>query len=235
MKLKNDPDYVPSIFVYSKKSASSSNESVSRCKRLMQRREHQYSASLQTRKSTTRTTTTPVATVTDNLPEEERDEENNDPQLQGATIMDREVEEERDRRNDDLQGATAAETDEQSEGSLCTEINNTDQPSITCSNCESNFELLQTMKETILSQQDLIQNLSSFVAANGHQQIQTISSQEEFISTLQASLRQSKLSPAAKLKDDNEQTRFYTGLSSYVLFKSLSNLLASVCKKQNTN
>ena len=91
------------------------------------------------------------------------------------------------------------------------------------------------MKETILSQQDLIQNLSSFVAANGHQQIQTISSQEEFISTLQASLRQSKLSPAAKLKDDNEQTRFYTGLSSYVLFKSLSNLLASVCKKQNTN
>ena len=72
MKLKNDPDYVPSVFVYSNKSASSSNESVSRCKRLMQRREHQYSASLQTRKSTTRTTTTPFATVTDNLPEEER-------------------------------------------------------------------------------------------------------------------------------------------------------------------
>ena len=56
------------------------------------------------------------------------------------------------------------------------------------------------MKETILSQQDLIQN---FVSANEHQQIQTILSQEEFISTLQAS------SPAAKLKDDNEQTRFY--------------------------
>ena len=91
------------------------------------------------------------------------------------------------------------------------------------------------MKETILSQQDLIQNLSSFVAANEHQQIQTISSQEEFISTSQASLRQSKLSPAAKLKDDNEQTRFYTGLSSYALFKSLSNLLASVCQKQNAN
>ena len=42
--------------------------------------------------------------MTDNLPEEERDEENNDPQLQGAT-MDREVEEERGRRNEDLQGA----------------------------------------------------------------------------------------------------------------------------------
>ena len=51
---------------------------------------------------------------------------------------------------------------------------------------------------------------------------------------MQANLRQS-LSPAAKLKDDNEQTRFYTGLSSYALLKSLSNLLASVCKKQNTN
>ena len=75
---------------------------------------------------------------------------------------------------------TAAETDKQSEGSLCTEINNTDQ---LCSNCESNYELLQTMKETILSQQDLIQNLSSFFAVNEHQQIQTISSQEEFIST----------------------------------------------------
>lgn len=90
------------------------------------------------------------------------------------------------------------------------------------------------MKETILSQQNLTQNLS-FVAANQHQQMQTISSQEEFVSTLQASLRETKLSPAAKLKDDDEQTRFYTGLSSYTLFNSLSNLLASVCKKQNTN
>ena len=44
------------------------------------------------------------------------------------------------------------------------------------------------MKETILSQQDLTQNLS-FVAANQHQQMQTISSQEKFVSTLQASLR----------------------------------------------
>ena len=181
MKLKNDRDYVPSVFVYSNKTASSNSESVSRCK---QRHEHQYSASrLQTRKSTTQTTTTPLATVTENyhnLPEEERDEENNDPQ--GAT-MDREIEE-RDERNDDLQGATATDADEQSEGSLCTEIDDTDQPSITCSNCESNFELLRTMKETILSQQDLIQNLSSFVAANQPQQTQTNSSQEEFISTL---------------------------------------------------
>ena len=61
------------------------------------------------------------------------------------------------------------------------------------------------MKETILSQQNLTQNLS-FVAANQHQQMQTISSQEEFVSTLQASFRESKLSPAAKLKDDDEQT-----------------------------
>lgn len=65
--------------------------------------------------------------------------------------------------------------------------------------------------------------------------MQTISSQEEFVSTLQASLRETKLSPTAKLKDNDEQTRFYTGLSSYTLFNSLSNLLASVCKKQNTN
>ena len=52
----------------------------------MQRRKHQYFASLQTRKSTTRTTTTAFATVNGNLPEEERNEENNDPQLQGATM-----------------------------------------------------------------------------------------------------------------------------------------------------
>ena len=54
----------------------------------MQWREHQYSASLQTRHI--RTTTTPFATVTENyhsLPEE-RDEENSN--SQGAT-MDREV------------------------------------------------------------------------------------------------------------------------------------------------
>ena len=53
--------------------------------------------------------------------------------------MDREVEE-RDKLND-MQGATSV-ADEQFEGSLCTEIDNTDQPSITCSNYESNFELL---------------------------------------------------------------------------------------------
>ena len=129
-----------------------------------------------------------------------------------------------------MQGGTSV-ADEQSEGSLHTEI---DYTSITCSNCESNFELLQTMKETILSQQDLIQNLS-FVAANQHQEMQTISSREEFVFTFQVSLRESKLSTAAKLKDDDEQTRFYTGLSFYMLFNSLSNLLASVCKKQNTN
>ena len=144
--------------------------------------------------------------------------------------MDREAKE-RDKQSDDPQGATDSKTDEQSEGSSCTRINNTDQPSITCSSCRSNLELLQTMKESILSQQDQIQNLS-FIAANQHQQIQTISSQKEFISTLQASL---KLSLAAKLKGDDEQTRFYTGLSSHVLFNCLSNLLASICKKRNTN
>ena len=126
--------------------------------------------------------------------------------------MDRE-EKERDKLND-LQGAVA---DEQSEESLCTEIGDTNQPSITCSNCERYFESLQTKKETVLSQQNLTQNLS-FFAVNQHQQMQTISSQEEFISILQDSLRKSK---AAKLKDDDEQTRFYTGLSSYTLFNSL--------------
>ena len=212
MKLKNDPDYVPSIFVYSKKTASDSSESMSRCNRLMQRREHQYSVSLQARKRTTRMTSTA----------EERDKQNNDPH--GAT-MDREVEE----QHDELPGVT--DGNEQSEGSLCAEIDNSDQFSPTCSNCESNLKLLQTLKETIVSQQDQLQNLSSFVADNQHQ-VQTISSQKEIILTLQASLRQSKLSPAGKLKDDNKQTKFYTGLSSFALFSSLSNLLASVCKKK---
>ena len=74
MKLKNDPDYVPSVFVYSNKTVSSSSESVSRCKHLVQhlvqRHGHQYSASLQTRHTRT---TIPFATVTENsysLPEE---------------------------------------------------------------------------------------------------------------------------------------------------------------------
>ena len=48
---------------------------------------------------------------------------------------------------------------------------------------------------------------------------------------LQASLRPPKFSPAAKLKDDNEQTGFYTGLSSFALFSSLLNLLTSVCNQ----
>ena len=39
-KLRNDPDYVPSIFTFS--SAASNREKVSRYKRLMQRRERQY-------------------------------------------------------------------------------------------------------------------------------------------------------------------------------------------------
>jgi len=53
VKLKNDPDYVPSVFVHSTdKTKASSAEKVSRCKRLMKRREHQFAAKQQQRCST---------------------------------------------------------------------------------------------------------------------------------------------------------------------------------------
>ena len=61
------------------------------------------------------------------------------------------------------------------------------------------------MEKTISSQQELIKILTSVLAANQHQQMQTISSQEEFISTLQVSLNESKLSPAAKPKNNDVQ------------------------------
>ena len=41
-KLPHDPDYVPSIFVYSATNQSTSHESVARSERLMNRRERQY-------------------------------------------------------------------------------------------------------------------------------------------------------------------------------------------------
>ena len=65
--------------------------------------------------------------------------------------------------------------------------------------------------------------------------MQTITLQESFISQLQASLKEATLSPTAKLMNDNEQTHYFTGLSSYALFESLSNLLTSAFKKINSN
>jgi len=56
--------------------------------------------------------------------------------------------------------------------------------------------------------------------------------QENFISQLQASLKEGTLSPAAKLMNDDERLQY---LSSYALFDSLSNLLTSAFKKINTN
>ena len=44
VKLRNDPDYVPSVFVYSGKATATTSRNVSRCKRLMQRHERQYAA-----------------------------------------------------------------------------------------------------------------------------------------------------------------------------------------------
>ena len=164
----------------------------------MQRCEHQYSASLQMRKSTTLS-----CTMNANLLEEERDE-SNDPQLLGATM-------DRDRREINrmmihkelhiLKMMSSLLKGRYVLGS--TTLTN---PVLHVQTVKVTLNYL-TMRETILSQQDLIQNLSGFVAADQHQQIQTISSQAEFISTLQASLRQLKLFPAAKLKGDDEQTR----------------------------
>ena len=55
MKLKNDPDYVPSVFVHSTdKTKASSAGKVSRCKRLMKRRERKYAAKQQQRCTTER-------------------------------------------------------------------------------------------------------------------------------------------------------------------------------------
>ena len=52
---------------------------------------------------------------------------------------------------------------------------------------------------------------------------------------MQASLKEATLSPAAKLINDDEQTHYFTGLSSYSLFDSLSNLLTSAFKKMDIN
>ena len=67
--------------------------------------------------------------VTDNLPEEEREQQAE--------------------QNGELHGVT--DTNKQSEGSLCTEIENSDQFSASSSNCEKNFKLHQTMKENVFS------------------------------------------------------------------------------------
>ncbi|XP_065911107.1 uncharacterized protein [Dysidea avara] len=115
--------------------------------------------------------------------------------------------------------------------------------------CEGNNELLQKlegMEQTILSQQELIANLSFLLNAKQQHvetsvssalqtQMQTITLQENFISQLQASLKEATLSPAAKLMNDDEQMHYFTGLSSYALFESLSNLLTSAFKKINSN
>ena len=215
MKLENDPDYVPSIFVYSDKTSSSTSSSVSRCKRLMQRRERQYHAKRQKDGATKQTTTsTPPVTEQTDQPE----------------VMNTEPEEESDKENDDPQRAASV-----GQQVLATEDNSTDQPKSTCLNCDDLLQKMEVMEQTILSQQELIANLSFLLGVNQQHhaitesnassilqaQMQTITLQENFISRLQASLKEATLSPAARLTNDDEQTQYFTGLSSYALFAYL--------------
>jgi len=62
-----------------------------------------------------------------------------------------------------------------------------------------------------------------------------LASQRDLIELLSFNLKQYQLSPAEKLKDDDERTHFYTGLPSYALFDSLCTLLSSVFKNPSVN
>ena len=128
MKLKNDPDYIPSVFVYSGKATATTSRNVSHCKRLMQRRECQYSAKQQKGVGAKRKTAS-VLLVTEqtgqpmemnSAREEESEIENHDPN-------------------------SSAQVSEQA-------VSDGDQNGI---ECEGNNELLQKlegMEQTILSQ-----------------------------------------------------------------------------------
>ena len=91
IKLKNDPDHIPSIFVYSIKTSASS-EKVSHCKWLIQHRERQYLSKCQAKNEST--VEQKITTVTEHshneqevLPaEKEHDKENNDPQVVSSAI-----------------------------------------------------------------------------------------------------------------------------------------------------
>jgi len=63
-----------------------------------------------------------------------------------------------------------------------------------------------------------------------HTMEETIKFQQEIIASLSANLREA-LSHAKRLKNDDEQTNYYTGLTSYALFNKLLDPLSSVLSK----
>ena len=142
VKLRNDPDYVPSVFVYSGKATATTSRNVSRCKRLMQRRERQYAAKRQKGVGAKRkTASVPLITEQTDQPME----------------MNSAREEEREIENHDRN--SSAQVCEQA-------VSDGDQNGI---ECEGNNELLQKlegMEQTILSQQELIANLSFLLMQN---------------------------------------------------------------------
>ena len=210
-KLKNDPDYVPSIFVFSSTtSANSTGAKVSRCKRLMQRREHQYLLSNKTKEG--------GSVMSSHTNQGIASECSHDGQVM-LTIMD-----EAHEQHDDIQGV-ALETSSQSHN---TEISETisefyDRDSIPA-------EEMSTEHYLFAESQD--KNVNTDIDSESwHSMEQTIQSQQEMITMLTTNLKVAMLSHAQKLENDDKQTQFYTGLASYALFDSLSNLLSGVFKK----
>ena len=157
------------------------------------------------------------------------------------------AEEEHDKENNHPQAVSSELSEDESVPSMLSDKESTEEHGSTA-DAGNDIQSFQSMKQTIIVQQELIMMLSSLVATNQHEHNiaevnseslqamkQTISSQEQLISILKSSLKEANISPAGKLKNDDEQTQFYTGLNSYALFDSLSDLLGSVFKNPNIN
>ena len=133
------------------------------------------------------------------------------------------AEEERGKENNHPQAVSSELSEDESVPSMLSDEESSEQHESTA-DVGNDIQSLQSMKQTIIVQQELIMMLSSLVTTSQHEYNiaevnseslratkQTISSQEQLISILKSSLKAANISPAGKLKMMNRHT-FTQGL-----------------------
>jgi len=101
---------------------------------------------------------------------------------------------------------------------------------------DNSSELADQLVETTSTEQTFVVKKkdeginTDFNCESWHTMEETIKFQQEIIASLSADLREA-LSHAKRLENDDEQTNYYTGLTSYALFDKLLDLLSTVSSK----
>ena len=225
-RLKWDPDYVPSIFSFKERNEEADEDKLARSHRLQNRRRG-YSSS--TRSSTRKASRKCKSTTThDQVPQVENAEEltstGND--ITDSTgIMDNEI----------LSGAVETmEIDHEQHCDGPDDSSVLHQPrtlSHLAEECLKGY--IPSLVMIIHKQQQIIQQQHHVIDALNDKKVsleKCLDEQKELTEMVKEELQTASvlLSPSLRMKDDDEQTYFYSGLPSYSAFTTLLALLSTV-------